>query len=172
MTAPAVATPIRGRLLKPKVVRRWARQSSYSLTLRELAREYRKAPSVGGLRIGSSFFRTYTVEHSRKGAPVVNIKRGLMRLWIFASIGWVAFVGGTRAHSLMGGAHPANRHTWHWMDARVVREGLPPTDQVTGAHQTRRRGGVIPRPFHFNAATACELRAPQPGQIIGHRHRD
>jgi hypothetical protein len=89
-----VATPIRGRLLKPKVVRRWARQRSYSLTLRELAREYRKAPPVGGLRIGSSFFRTYTVEHSRKGAPVVNIKRGLMRLWIFASIGWVAFVGG------------------------------------------------------------------------------
>jgi hypothetical protein len=45
----------------------------------------------------------------------------------------------SRAHSLMGGAHPANRHTRHRMDARVVREGLPPTDQVTGAHQTRRR---------------------------------
>ena len=66
----------------------------------ELAREYRKAPSVGGLRIGSSFFRTYTVEHSRKGAPVVNIKLGPMRLWIAASIGWVAFVGGMRWRTL------------------------------------------------------------------------
>ena len=49
---------------------------------------------------GSRAERDFGAEQSRRGAPVVNIKRGLMRLWIVASIGWVAFVGGMTRRTL------------------------------------------------------------------------